>query len=110
MGPRAVAEAQGATDRGSGLRDVRAGPEVDLLVLHRPPEPLDDIAQRCARSVVVSPGALAVHADRDLGVLQDLDELEAGELRALVGVEDLRPAVAAERLIQGLDARCPPTA
>lgn len=38
---------------------------------------------------------LAVHADGDLGVLQHLDELDAGELRALVGIEDLRPTVAA---------------
>ncbi len=45
-----------------------------------------------------------VHGDRDLGVLEHAGEVEAGELAALVGVEDLGLAVSGHRLVQGLDA------
>jgi hypothetical protein len=48
---------------------------------------------------------LARHADGDLGSRQDLDEVDAGKLRALVGVEDVRPALPGARLLQRLDAR-----
>ena len=41
---------------------------------------------------VVSPGALAVHADRDGVVEQHAGEFGTGELAALIGVEDLRAA------------------
>ena len=44
-------------NRDPSLRDALIGMQVDLLVLHRPPEPLDEN--------VVPPGAFAVHADRD---------------------------------------------
>ncbi len=41
---------------------------------------------------VVHAPAPAVHGDRDTRVLEDTGELEAGELAALIGIEDLRPA------------------
>ena len=41
---------------------------------------------------------------RDIRVLENAGEVEAGELAALVGVEDLRLAVFGQRLSQGLDA------
>ena len=50
-----------------------------------------------------SPGALAVHADRDFGGLQHLGEVGRAELAALIGVEDLRLAMPGERLLQSLD-------
>ena len=96
MRPLAVVEAEIPADRGAGFRDAGVGAQVDLLVLDRPPEPLDED--------VVAPGALAVHADRDLGGLQHLGEVGRGELAALVRVEDLGLAVPGERLLQGLDA------
>jgi hypothetical protein len=71
-------------------------------VLHGPPEALDER--------VVAPGAAAVRADGDAGTLRHLREVGAGELRSLVGVDDVRPAMAAERLLRRLDARCPPSA
>jgi hypothetical protein len=48
------------------------------------------IAGRPLNEHVVAPGALAVHADGDAARLQNVEELGAGELAALVGVEDLR--------------------
>ena len=97
MGPRAVVEAEMAADGRSGFGDAGIGAQTDFLVFDRPPEPLDED--------VVAPGAFAVHADGDLGILQNLREVDAGELRSLVGIEDFRLAVAAERFLQGLDAR-----
>src|SRR5215212_8657625 len=96
MGPASIVEGQVPADRGASLADRVIGPEIDLLVLDRPPEPLDED--------VVAPGTLAVHADGDAGLVQHAGEVVAGELRALIGVEDLRPAVAGQRLFQRLDA------
>jgi hypothetical protein len=48
---------------------------------------------------------LPSHADRDLVPVQDAGEVVAGELAALVGVEDLGPAVAGKCFLQRLDAK-----
>src|SRR6187455_2739511 len=96
MRPLAVVETQILADRSAGLRDAGVGSEVDLLVFDRPPEPLDED--------VVTPCALAVHADSDFGGLQHLGEVGRAELTSLIGVEDLRLAMPRERLLQGLDA------
>ena len=42
---------------------------------------------------VVSPGAFPIHADLDLILEQQAGEGDAGELGALIGVEDLRLAI-----------------
>ena len=76
--------------------DDKTGSEIDLLVLDRPPEPLDED--------VVAPGTLAVHADGDAGLVQHAGEVVAGEPRALIGVEDLGPAMAGDGFLQRLDA------
>lgn len=52
----------------------------------------------------VAPGALAVHADLDVLGQQDLREVDAGELRTLVRIEDFWFPEAAEGLLYGLDA------
>ena len=72
------------------------GPQIHLLVFDRAPQPLDEH--------VVPPGALAIHADRDAVALEHAGEGRAGELRALVGVEDLRLAVTRQGFLQRLDA------
>src|SRR5271157_1540365 len=82
--------------RRARLGDGVVGLEVDLLVLHRSPEPLDEH--------VVAPSALAVHADGDPVLLEDAGERLAGELAALVAVENLGLAVFAEGLLERLDA------
>src|SRR5215210_2168838 len=96
MRSAAVVEAEILADRGAGLGDRIVSSQVDLLVLDRSPEPLDED--------VVAPGTLAVHADGDLVLGQHADKDVAGELAALIGVEDLRPAMAVQSLFQGLDA------
>src|ERR671932_2898822 len=96
MGSASIVEGKVAAVRGPGLADRVVGPEIDLLVFERPPEPLDED--------VVSPRALAVHADGDPGLEQHAREVVAGELRSLIGVEDLGPAMPGERLFQRLEA------
>src|SRR3954463_4313692 len=96
VGSPSIVEGQIPADRGPGLADRVVGPEVDLLVLDRSPEPLDED--------VVAPGALAVHADGDAGLAQHAGEVVAGELAARVGVEDLGAAMAGEGFLQRLDA------
>ena len=81
---------------GAGLGDGGGGPQVDLLVFDGSPQALHDD--------VVTPGALAVHADPHLAGGQTLDEVGGGELTALIAVEDLGRAVTCERCLHSLDA------
>src|SRR6478752_5003414 len=61
--------------------------------------------QGCCRARdVVPPGATAIHADADRLVLQHPREGRAGELAALVGVEDLRFAVTRQGLLHRVKA------
>jgi hypothetical protein len=91
-----VIEAEPGTDAGLGLGDAGIGVEIDLLVFEAAPQPFDED--------VVHVAALAIHADRDPVVLQGAGEVVAGELAALVGIEDLGPTVQRERFLDGLDA------
>jgi hypothetical protein len=54
---------------------------MDLLVLQAAPQPLD--------KDVVQPAPAAVHADPHSGGFQLVGKCRAGELRTLVGVENL---------------------
>src|SRR5205823_4720071 len=91
-----VIKVQVAADRRSSLADAVVGSKIDLLVFDAAPQPLDED--------VVPPGALTVHADGDPVVGEHTGEGRSGELRALIGVEDLRLAVLGQRLLQRLDA------
>ncbi len=51
---------------------------------------------------VVSPGAFPIHADLDLILEQQAGEGDAGELGALIGVEDLRLAISGKSLLDRL--------
>ena len=97
MRPAAIVEGQITADRGAGLADAGVGLEVDLFVFDRPPQPFDED--------VVAPGPLAIHADGDPGLEQHAREVVAGELRALVRIEDIGLAMTGERFLQGLDAK-----
>src|SRR3954471_23996935 len=77
-----------ATAAGFGDRSV--GMQVYVFVFQASPQPLDE-------DVVHAP-ALAVHADPDA-----FSTPVNGELTALIGVEDLRPAEPSQRLFQGID-------
>src|SRR4051794_25542322 len=77
--PPSIVKRQVPPERGACIAHAVIGPQVDLLVFHRAPQPLDEH--------VVPPGAAAIHADADRLVLQHPGEGCAGELAALVGVE-----------------------
>ena len=53
---------------------------------------------------VVHPAATPIHRDADVGLLVDVGEGKAGELRALIRVEDIRLAEAGDRLLQRCNA------
>ena len=72
----------------SRLADGFVGSQIDLLVFDAAPQPLDED--------IVPPSPFAVHADGDAVAGEHAGEGRAGELRALVGVEDFRPAVRAK--------------
>src|SRR4029077_6452408 len=74
---------------------VGRGAQVDPFVLHGPPQALDE-------DVVVTAPA-SVHADLDPVIPQHLGELVTGELRALIGIEDVGLAEPGEGLAQRLD-------
>src|SRR3954468_20510372 len=67
------------------------GLEVYLLVLDGSPEPLHEH--------IVAPSSSTVHADGDRVAGQQAGERRAGELAALIGVEDLRLTVMCHRLL-----------
>jgi hypothetical protein len=92
-----VVSAKVTCQRCAGFCPIRVGPHVHLLVLDAPPQPLDEH--------VVDPSTLAVHADSNAGVLEHFDPFLAGELRSLVGVEDLRYAELRDRLLERFDAK-----
>src|SRR5215471_16739700 len=79
-----IIKAEPGADADLGLGDTGIGVEVDFLVFEAAPQPLDED--------VVHVAALAIPADGDRVALQGVGEIVAGELAALVGIEDLRPA------------------
>ncbi len=69
--------------------------QIDPFVFHRFPQALD--------KHIVPPGATPVHAELAPQILDCLHELMRGELAALIGIHNLRPAMAAECLLQHID-------
>ena len=69
-----VVEGQIAAKPAPSLRDASVGAQIDFLIFDRPPEPFD--------KDIVAPRPLAVHADRNLGVLQDFEKGNRCELAA----------------------------
>src|SRR5450830_1215424 len=96
MRSAAVVEVQVAADRSAGLADAIVGPQIHLLIFDAAPQPLDED--------IIPPGALAIHADGDPVFDQHASECSAGELAALIGVEDIRLAVPSYGILQRLDA------
>jgi len=76
-----VVVADPATDAGSCLTAGLEGIEEHAFVFQRPPQPFDEH--------VVHPAPTPVHRDADAGVLERVGEGKAGELRTLIGVEDV---------------------
>ena len=92
-----IVEHEVLADAGPRIADAVIGMQIDLLVLDRLPEPLDED--------VVSPAPFTIHADADAARLERASELQTGELAALVGVEDLGLAIAGKGFFQCLDAK-----
>src|SRR5665647_1727142 len=96
MGTSAVIKVQISADRCPRHADIVVGMQINLFILDRLPDSLDED--------VVAPRALAIHADRDLVGAQHAGECFAGELTALIGVENFRLVMFRQRLLQRLDA------
>ena len=94
MRTKAVVEVQIPADRGLGNSNCFVRSKVDLLVRHRSSEPLNEH--------VVAPSAFSVHADGDFFPEQNAGEFAAGELTALIRIENIRFAIPADRLFQSL--------
>jgi len=73
-----------------GLCNGVVGLEIDFLVFQAAPEPFN--------KHIIHPAALAVHADSNALVLEDIGKAFTGELAALVTVEDIRRAMAIDGL------------
>ena len=96
MGPDGVVERDPLADDPVRLETIGQLVQADRLVFERPPQTFDED--------VVHVPAPAVHGDRDLRVLENAGELVAGELAALIRIEDFRLAVSGQRVVQSLDA------
>ena len=92
--PLFVIIAQPVSDELTRLPSILEIVQIDTLVFERVPETLDED--------VVPPSALSVHRDLYPSLPEELGELPTRELAAMIGVEDLRPAIAAQPLLQGL--------
>lgn len=86
-----VVEGDPVADDPLGVEAVGQLVQMHRLVFERPPQPFDE-------DIVHAP-APAIHGDGDLGVLEGVRELEAGELAPLVGVEDVGLAISGQRLV-----------
>jgi len=85
----AVVELEVVAESFPGLGAVLICFEVDLLIFDTAPKPFDEY--------VIHPRAPAVHADSNAVVVEHAGKCHAGELGALVGVEDFRCAVGVDR-------------
>src|SRR6266404_3277772 len=79
-------------DPALGVVAVGVAFEVDVLVFQAAPQPLDEH--------VVDPATAAVHRDLDANRRQRAGEDGAGELAALIGIENLRLPVAGQGFLK----------
>src|SRR3954454_15976264 len=91
-----VVKAEVTGERIPRLRYCVVGPQVYFFIFDGSPESLHEH--------IVAPCAPAIHADSDGLVDQLAGECGTGELAALVGIEDLRLAMASQGLLDRLDA------
>ena len=71
--------------------------QVKIMILDGPPQTLNED--------IILAAAPAVHADFHLALLEHLGEGCAGKLRALVGIEDCRPSIVAQGLVERFDTK-----
>ena len=94
MRPLVSVEVEVSSKRLLGLPAVGVVPQVDLLVLDRPPQPFDEH--------VVESAAATIHRDRHTSLFQSAREGRRRELRSLIGIEDFWPC-SRQRRIEGFD-------
>ena len=76
------------------LGAITKRPQVKILMLERPPKPLNEN--------IILDSAAAVHADGHVFLSQRVSKCLAGKLGPLVGVENLRSPIAAQRFCERL--------
>src|SRR6516162_5127214 len=84
----AIVEIEIASNAAAGFTDALVSSQIHLLVFDASPQTLN--------KHVVSPSPLAIHADRNSPVGKDTGERRAGELAALICVEDVRLPVTSQ--------------
>src|SRR5271165_4507835 len=95
-----VVEGEVFVDAGFRLTAVGIASQIDVLVFQRAPDAFDEH--------VVHPASASVHRNANAGFDQHAGEGFAGELAALVGVEDLRPSLSKPCRIGPARPRAPP--
>lgn len=95
MQPLLIVKMKVGSQARHGLGNALIGLEVNLLILDRPPQALDENGIQRAAS--------PIHADDDVRFLKTPREGVAGQLAALIGVENLGLA-STQRSIQCLQA------
>ena len=81
MGPPGVVAVEPAIEAGLQDRNGRVFVQIDFLLLHAAPQPLDED--------VIHPAAFAIHADAHIKLEQSAGPFRGSELATLIGVEDL---------------------
>ena len=92
-----IVKSQIALQASFRFTDAVIGMQIDFLVLDASPEPL--------YKDIVTPAASPVHAYGNTFFFQKIRKLNAGELAALVGVENLGRAVEAEGFPHRIDTK-----
>src|SRR5215813_13954173 len=96
MGTLAIVEVEIASNGAAGFTDALVSSQIHLLVFDASPQTLN--------KHVISPSPLAIHADRYFPVGKDTGERGAGELAALICVEDVRLPVTRQRIFKRRNA------
>ena len=97
MRPLSIVEVKPLVQPLAQLDRVAKGQQVKILILERPPKPLNE-------NVVLN-SATAIRADGYFVLFQQVGEGSAGELSPLVSVEDIRCSIPAEGLSEGFNAK-----
>ena len=90
MRPDLIREGHVAGHPVMGVSDSLIGMEIDVLIFETPPQPLD--------KDIVPPPPGSIHADLNSMSLQKPSEFLAGELTAVIRVEDLWGTIAGDGL------------
>jgi hypothetical protein len=97
MGPLSVVKPKPLSQALSQFGSVAKRPQIKVLILERPPQPLDEN--------IGLDSATAIHADSHIVRLEQISKGGSGELSPLIGIEDFRCSKTADGLLNGLDTK-----